>query len=438
MTFSNWTPRRDVRTGARGPYRRESVILVIILAGLLLVPLVMIVSCAGLAPTEWTGPKPEERVTFEAQPKVRVALALNTRGGVSLPVIKVTGSYTLMNPETTTVYQRGARLEKSPVVALSSGIVIEVPDAAGVRKTVHLPRLRIIPATSGTLHVGKYRYRGVLDLVYNKSDASMSVINEVDLEDYVGSVVGAEMFYYWPREALRAQAVAVRTYTLAHVMENDRKRPPPEHDLTQHYLTAQQYHGVNSEQATTLEAAHSTAGQVLTTNGNVFRAYYSSCCGGHTEACGLVWDDYATIPPLAGKVCPYCKHSKHYDWTCTLKTSTIEQQLHAAGNDVGSVRDVTFTDSNDDGHYDRVTVRGSRRTLNMLGNDFRLAIGSKDLLSMNFKAVAIKDGYALTGHGWGHGVGMCQYGAYGMAVQLFNYERILEFYYPQTKLTKVY
>jgi len=438
MTFLNWSPSRDSRTGLTRRYPPESIALVVILVALLLVPVVMILSCSGGTPRDWGGPVPEERTTFKVQPKVRIALAMRTRGGVTMPTIKVTGPYTLMNPLTTTVYQRGARLDKSPVVALSGNIVIEVPDEAGVKKTVYLPRIRIIPENSGTLHVGKYRYRGVLDLVYNKKDATMTVVNEVDLEAYVASVVTAEMFYHWPREALRAQAVAVRTYTLAHVMEKDRQHPRPEYDLQKHFLTAQAYHGVNSEHAVALEAARKTEGQVLTHNGNVFRAYYHSCCGGHTEACGVVWDDYRTIPPLAGKPCIYCKHSKHFNWTSTLKKSTIERKLRRKGKDVGVVREVVFTDANGDGHKDKVTIKGSRRTRTMMGNDFRLDMGSTELKSLNFKAEVTDEGYKLTGHGWGHGVGMCQYGAYGMAVQLHNYERILEYYYPQAKLTKVY
>jgi stage II sporulation protein D len=74
----------------------------------------------------------------------------------------------------------------------------------------------------------------------------------------------------------------------------------------------------------------------------------------------------------------------------------------------------------------------------MLGNDFRLIIGPKLLLSMNFKVRRVGTDYEFDGHGWGHGVGMCQYGAKGMADVLLTYDRIVAYYYPDTELWKVY
>ena len=105
-----------------------------------------------------------------------------------------------------------------------------------------------------------------------------------------------------------------------------------------------------------------------------------------------------------------------------------------------------FVDTNNEGHIDQVIIKGTRRTHKMIGNDFRLAILAanrakliKDgLRSMNFKSRRVKGGYELTGHGWGHGSGMCQYGTYGLAARLKNYKDILAYYYPETELWKVY
>jgi len=418
-----------------------SLLLIVILAALSVGP-VVVLSCAGVAPVQQV--TPVERPTFTAQPKVRVALAVRTRGGVTLPV-KVTGGYLIVDPRTTTVLVRGARLSQSPVEALANGIVISVPDAAGGKKVMHLPRIRIVPVRSGTLHVGGRRYRGVLDMVY-VSGGRMTLVNELDLEDYVGGVVPAEMFYYWPREALRAQAVVTRTYALALVMENDRTRPRPEYDLEADYLTGQVYKGMGEERAKPLEAVNATRGLVLTHKGNVFRAYFHACCGGHTEACGLLWDDYATIPPLAGQTCDYCKRSKWYNWHETIPLLEIEDALRHAGTDLGKLHDVQFTDTNSNGHADEVTSKGSRGSLRMKGNYFRLALVrayragliKTKLLSMNFESRSVQGGYELTGHGWGHGCGMCQYGAKGMAELLKSYDKILEYYYPETQLWKVY
>jgi stage II sporulation protein D len=254
----------------------------------------------------------------------------------------------------------------------------------------------------------------------------------------VGGVVTAEMFYWWPNEALRAQAVVARTYTLALITENENMQPRPDWDLEASYLTAQEYRGLGGEHPKGLEATLATRGVVLVHKGNVFRAYFSACCGGHTEACGVVWNDYKTIPPLTGKVCDHCKGSKWYDWTEVIKTSEIEKAFKRAEKDIGELRELEFEDLSGDGHIDRVRVLGSRQTLTMLGNDFRLIIGSTRLKSMEFKCRRYDTYYEFTGHGWGHGVGMCQYGAKGMADVLLTYDRILGYYYPETELWKVY
>jgi len=436
------SPKRPRDGGARRSLirrlRPEAVLLIGILVGIALFPVVLILSCSDGTREDWSG-GPKERITFDDQPRVRVSLAPHTRGGTTMPTIRVTGPYTLQDPTTGTIYASGHRLDRSPVIALSKGVVIRVPDAAGVLANRHLPRLRIVPSNVGTLHVGRYRYRGVLDLVYNRSDATMTVVNEIGLDEYVGGVVAAELLPKWRVPAvLRAQAVVARTYTLALVMENRNKHPRPETDVTARFLTSQAYHGMNGERADILEAVRITRGEVLTHRGDVFRAYYSSCCGGHTEACGAVWDDYATIEPLAGTACPYCDISPHANWTKTLKLSDIETALRRKGRDVGTVREVTFADTTNSGHNDKVTVRGSKRTITMLGNNFRLAIGSTTLKSMYFKAEPSEDGYTLTGHGWGHGVGMCQWGAYVMSLRLHNYKQILKHYYPGSTLTEVY
>ena len=422
----------------RKHHRAGSALLVailVVISGLPLVILVLMPSCTGLTIPEEPMPT-RERVAFDVQPLVRVALVVRTRGGAALP-IKVTGGYRLVEPKTQRTLMRGARLTKSPVQALARGIVITVPDAHGITKTMHLPTLRIVPTKSGTLHVGGRRYRGVLDLVY-ESDGRMTLVNELPIEDYVGGVVAPEMFYYWPREALRAQAVVARTYTLARVMEARKTRPQPSYDLIGSYIADQEYKGISGEKATTLEAVRSTRGLVLTHKGKVFRAYFSSCCGGHTEACGVLWDDYPTIPPLVGRPCDYCKHSKWSNWTLRIKLSEIERALKRAGKDVGIIRDIQFVDRTGDGHMDQVTVVGSRRTLTMNGNDFRLAAGSIKLLSMNFKSRRLDGEYEFTGHGWGHGCGMCQYGAMGMASLLKNHKDILAYYYPGAELWKMY
>ena len=414
-------------------FRSGSALLVAILMAIAAVPIIVL-SCAGVTPSREVAPK--EEFTLAEQPRVRVVLAINTRDAPALP-IKVIGGYDIIDPTSMTTLVRGPRLLQSPVLGLSKGVLVSVPDAQGIHKTMRLPRIRIAPTKSGTLFVRGRYYRGVLDVIYTQ-EGRMTLVNELDLEEYIGGVVTAEMDCRWPVEALRAQAVVARTYALALIGEKAQMSPRPEWDIDDSGITTQEYSGLSGEHPNGLEAALSTRGVVLTFQGKVFRTYFSSCCGGHTEACGLVWDDYATIPPLAGRTCDFCGGSKFSDWEVTIKASEIANAFKHADKDVGDLRNLVFEDTNGDGHVDRVTVQGSRQTLTMLGTDFRLILGPRRLLSMDFKCRHVGTEYEFTGHGWGHGVGMCQYGAKGMADVLLTCDRILAYYYPGAERWKIY
>ena len=437
--------RNHVPAGAalrRLPLRPSSIIVIAVVVGLTALPIGMLLSSGGcseniigaVAPAG-----PSATATFRDQPRVRVLLAARTAGGVGLP-IRVNGPWTLMEANTREIVLEGAWMQSAwgtVIQGISDGVVVNVTDKAGRRKTMHLPRVKISPKRPATLCVNNRAYRGALEIIPHP-DGTVTLINDLPMEDYVAGVVTAEMPYYWPAEALKAQAVVTRTYTLALILEKSRESPRPEWDVESTGLTHQEYQGLPGEHPLGIAAVEATAGQILTWNGAVFRTYFSSTCGGHTEACGLVWDDYPTIPPLAGVTCGHCKYSKYYEWTETLALADVERALRRAGKDPGAVRRLDFADTNRDGHVDVVTVGGPRQTLEMRGNDFRLAVGPSALKSLFFTAKRAGNAYELTGHGWGHGVGLCQYGAKGLADLLKKYDEILKYYYPKTELKKVY
>ncbi len=432
----------------RGGVRTSSLLLVLLVAALAALPGVVLLSSGGCsegvlmsAATPAHAPVPAAAATPVSveQPRVRVLLADHTRGGVSMPV-RINGPWTLMEANTREIVLEGPWMQTAwgaVIQGVSNGVVVNIVDKSGRKKSMHLPRVRIMPKQPGTLCVGGRAYRGVLDILAN-SDGSMTLINDVALDDYIGSVVTGEMPFYWPPEALKAQAVVARTYVCALIAETNQVAPRPEWHVEATGLTHQEYPGIPGEHPLGLAAVAATAGQVLTWHGSVFRAYFSSTCGGHTEACGLVWEDYATIPPLAGTKCGWCMASKYYAWVDTISAADIERALRKAGKDVGDIRDLKFTDANGDGHMDEVVVEGQRDTLQMRGNDFRLIVGPSTLKSLFFTVKRGPNSYEFTGHGWGHGVGMCQYGAMGLAAAGKTYTAILKHYYPDTELKKVY
>ncbi|HOX30863.1 MAG TPA: SpoIID/LytB domain-containing protein, partial [Spirochaetales bacterium] len=175
------------------------------------------------------------------------------------------------------------------------------------------PELRLMPI-EGQERVkfnGK-EYRGGVYIKLNK-DMTLTVIEEVGLEEYLYGVLPLEMGPNWPLEALKAQAVVARTYTLAH-----RKRfNDSGYDLSAD-VKSQVYGGSTYDYPSVLEAVRSTAGEVLTYKGKLVDAYYHAACGGHSTS--PQWND-DVIKPLRGVFCKFCKSSNNYDWSATIKNS---------------------------------------------------------------------------------------------------------------------
>jgi len=294
------------------------------------------------------------------------------------------------------------------------------------------PDFTIEPEIDGTLIVEGMRYRGVLRIFV--FEGKLCVVNILNLESYVASVVGSEMGDKFSPAALAAQAVAARTYALYYIQKSSLKP----WDITTG-TEAQVYRGVNIETDSARDATCSTKGFVLTYEGKVFPAFYSSTCGGCTSSAEFVFGGKLDITPLRGGVeCYYCEKSPYYRWNTTVPEEEILKIVRTSGAEPSSVKSITLaeTDIAKRGKFvEIVTDLGVQR----IGIDkFRASLGYNRLRSALF-TVEKKDGnFIFSGKGWGHGVGMCQWGAEGMAKQGFSPEEILKYYYPACEVTRIY
>ena len=290
-------------------------------------------------------------------------------------------------------------------------------------------------------------YRGTLRLVVNKDGRSFDAINHVGIESYLGGVVGAEMPYYWEPEALKAQAIAARTYCLyiKHRFGVNRKW-----DLgnTQAH---QVYRGMDGESAQIRNAVNQTKGKVLVckqADGNdaIFPSYYSSACGGHTENTKHVFGD--SYAPLVGVACPYCvevARPKYYFWpSAGFDSKEVTEKLvknYPKLKRLGQITDITAIEQTDYGTYSRLTrikLSGSTgKSDTVRGEDLRLTVDpSGRILRSTICEISKSDGKWVFcfGRGFGHGVGMCQCGAQAMARQGKKTDQILEHYYPGSRI----
>ena len=283
-------------------------------------------------------------------------------------------------------------------------------------------------ASDRPIRLNGREYMGRLDVLRN-GDGALVVVNDLPLEDYVVGVLRAESNERWPQEALRAQAIASRTYAAYHRVLNAAK---PYHIVAS--TAHQQFAGRVAASSTVWAAVQETTGQVLRWEGELFPAFYHSNSGGYTEDPRTVFAA-RNMPALRAVVCPLAAGSPHFQWTLDLRLDDLADLLRRGNVGVGAVRSIEVTERTASLRATLVTVRGTTGSQRLRGNDFRRLVGYDTLKSTLF-AVAVDGELArFSGRGYGHGVGMCQWGAKGMAEQGASAWQILTFYYPGATLS---
>lgn len=276
------------------------------------------------------------------------------------------------------------------------------------------------------IRLGAREYAATLELI--GSGSGMAVVNEVPLDDYVAGVLLAETGERWPAEVLRAQAIAARTYAAYHRRANAGR--------VYHIVASvahQQYAGRVPPTSPAWAAVQETAGQVLRWEGELFAAFYHTESGGHTEDPRLVFAA-RNLPALRPVICPFSTGSPHFYWSLDLGLIELGEQLRRQGLDVGRVTTVEVSERSRSLRALVVTVRGTRALARLRGSEFRRMVGY-DVLKSTLFAVAVDARTAhFAGRGYGHGVGLCQWGAKGMAEQGHTARQILAFYYPGATL----
>ncbi len=298
-------------------------------------------------------------------------------------------------------------------------------------------------------------YRGQLKLITNSDGNSFDAVNLVPLEPYLAGVVGAEMPKYWEPEALKAQAIASRTYCLyiKKRFGGNRSWDVRKSQANQVYL------GIIAESAQIWDSVNKTYGQVLVCKDSfgsedIFPAYYSSVCGGYTEDSKSVFGD--SFDTLTSVACPYCKDVAKpgfYFWpTAQFDKAYVTERLQTRYPKLkllGKISNIEAEKQSDyQGAYEKysrltmVKILGSNGKSDFLrGEDFRLSIdpSGRNIRSAIFQIVNYNNKWAfLSGRGFGHGVGMCQCGAQGMARAGKTSDEILGFYYRGSKTVTVY
>jgi stage II sporulation protein D len=231
---------------------------------------------------------------------------------------------------------------------------------------------------------------------------------------------------HWKPEALKAQAICVRTFALylKGIGVN----------INSLHLA---YRGTKKETPELKRIVAQTRGIVMLYKGDLFPAYFHSTCGGHTEDANLVFGKDG-IPPLRGVKCDYCKDSKYYQWKREISKQELEKGIRKAYPSLKDVWEVRPLGRGPGRHISQVEIKYASGSQRMNANEFRLLVGQNHLLSTAFEVADGGKTLKFSGKGWGHGVGLCQYGAGGMAENGSTWQEILKKYYPGVELVKIY
>ena len=270
-----------------------------------------------------------------------------------------------------------------------------------------------VDAREGRLVLGGTSYTGRITVW--RGERGLYLVNDVPLEQYVEGVVLAEVGRDWHREALKAQAVAVRTYVLAQRLANLRT----EYDVTSSVLH-QVYRGQNSDSAVA-EAVRATRGEVMAFEGEPIMAYYHSTSGGLTEDPSEVFGNYPYLKSVeaSGRLSPYSL------WTRRIPLAEVDR---AAG--VSGTTEIRVVELSKGGRARTVSLIGPYGEREIAATALRQALGWIKLPSTDFSVYVRGAEAVFDGRGFGHGVGMCQWTSLELALDGKTYREILAHFYP--------
>lgn len=300
-------------------------------------------------------------------------------------------------------------------------------DKGSLRINGRKAALPLVISSDGPVEVNGLAFRGAVTVIEGSPPL---VINEVDVESYVAGVINQEINSRWPEAAVDAQAVLARTYAL---MKSEQRRDQP-YDLDR-TVSDQVYGGVAAEDDPAWAAVERTRGAVLVYKGKLAACYYHSCCGGRTELPSEVWGG-KNLPYQQSVACPYCQDAPRYFWRFPEQGAVTGAEITSMLRLREEVVEVLIPGRNMSGRVTRFDLVTTRDRLSVSGQDFRRLMGYERIFSTAVQVDHEEGGFVFRGSGSGHGVGMCQWGARGMALAGFGSGAILEYYFPGTGVLK--
>lgn len=314
--------------------------------------------------------------------------------------------------------------------------------------------LHLQPTKEGSVSINGVNYRGHFRLIPVGGGNKFDVVNELDVDAYLASVVSKEMLAGWHPEAYKAQAIVARTYAIYEKQTAGLDRYWDVWPDTR----SQVYGGIPAETTKSRDAVAATAGIVVAHNNaqgepKIFKAYFSSCCGGISQSASDAFGDPYIDPLTDQDVHSACRASTRFNWgpividkaELTKRFIAFGQKRNRPEQNMAPIARIDIQLQNRYGRPVRFVVADMRNNrYSLSGEEFRWAVNTNaaegtTLYSSFVKIINDSDKIRFVeGHGWGHGVGMCQWCAQARAEAGLPHEDIVTAAYPTALLVRAY
>lgn len=406
-------------------------------------------SCAA-PPTSAGQPRPAH-----AAPTGDDGVELRIRIARSITSIRIDGGQVQVSVPNT----RGQIRVQGPCVVTRAGDRFVIAQEAGTDPLTFQGPLVFASTDGTTLRVDDGEHLGMIELRAAEAPGAFDAIEQVGIESYLPGVIAAELYPGWSPVAYEAQSITARSYALH---ERARQRAAGNAFDLENTTIDQAYAGAKSSPKAR-DAVAKTRGVILRFQGEPLRAYYSSACGGRPSSASDTWPTDAEFafnlaPPLQSRQRPFaCGFSHHFNWQVTRDTATLAKRLAGAGKASGdaiaalrTIESIEASEWNAAGRpaaYEVIDASGTRYRLQ--ADTLRHACNAsvegladvpreQNVRSGDIDILVSGDLVQITGRGFGHGVGMCQFGAEGFARRGWSRDRILSLYYPGAQIFKAY
>jgi stage II sporulation protein D len=285
------------------------------------------------------------------------------------------------------------------------------------------------------IYKGK-RYNGSFIMCVH--NGLLYLMNLIDSQDYVSSVLHKESWPGWPHEFNKVLAICCRTYALEKVIKARTRRKKGSakvpYDIKNSTIH-QTYQGIHSNEKLN-QAVAETAGIIITYQAKPIEAMFDACCGGALPA-KMAGVNFTKAPYLARTtVCSYCKKCPNYRWQAVFSSDALKSAFGQDLSVIKKIKKVTVSKKDGAGYVQELLFSDKHKTITLTGKRVYNALNKK-IKSMRFTVQAQGNTFVFNGQGYGHGLGLCQWGAREMVEKGSSYKKVLAFYYPHTTLMRV-